>query len=81
MRQSAEILPFPARPVPEDPQARLDAALAALEEALAQQRLAVGEWRGQISTLHDSMIGLGASLTTYRDSLDAVGEQVAVLQG
>lgn len=88
---SADILPFPQRkpaatgfgerqaPLLEDPQARLQAALAALDAALEKQRVAVSDWRGAMGALQGSVAGLGESLTTYQTAMGALGEKVATL--
>jgi len=78
---SATIIAFPrakAAPVAAapDPQLRLQRALAALEQALAEQRSAVAQWQQSLGALRGSVRGLGASLTQYRDRLGGVAEGV-----
>jgi hypothetical protein len=81
-RSSAEIIPFPARPARverQDPQARLNQALAALDAALARQRAAVSGWQGAIRALHRSVSGLDGNLARYQQSLAALEGQVGTL--
>jgi len=84
-RPTAEIIAFPARPAPavemlaEDPQERLQRALAALDAALASQRAAMKSWRESISDLKGSMQGLGSTLAGYHDTLGQLGTRVTAL--
>jgi len=73
-RSSATILEFP-RP-PEDPQARLRRALAALDRAMAEQRQAVAQWRDSLAALKVSVEGLGQSLGLYQSRLVTLAESV-----
>ena len=65
----AAILVFPARP--ED---RLRLAFRRLDEALAEQRAAVGAWRREIGGLAEATSRLGGSLHAFRDNLQALAE-------
>ncbi|MFN3447052.1 MAG: hypothetical protein ACK44F_00005 [Roseococcus sp.] len=67
---SAEILPFPVRP-PRSDEARLRAALAALDAALAEQRQAIAEFRDSLGQLGGAVAGLEASLDHYAGTLTA----------
>ena len=78
MSASADIIPFPARPVPAGsagaraPAAddgRLGRALAKLDLALAEQRAAVAAWQDGLVTLGGSLAGLDGSLRRYGNRL------------
>lgn len=58
----------------EPPAARLKAALAMLDTALAEQRQAVADWRNALEALNGSVHGLGRSLSDYRDRLQAIAD-------
>lgn len=85
---SAQIIAFPARPLPQpapdllsapshDPGAqRLAQAAAALQAALAAQRAAVAEWRESLRHLRATVTGLHGSLTTYAARLDGLQGEV-----
>ncbi len=60
----ATIISFPERA--ED---RLRHALRRLDEALAEQRQAVGAWRGELGNLADATTQLDGSLSAFRDNL------------
>jgi hypothetical protein len=68
--------PGAAVPAAENPQERLTRALAALEDALAQQRSAIAEWRQSMGVLRGSVQGLGQSLGSYRAKLGQLALQV-----
>ena len=87
--QTAVIIPFPVRhkspaPAPQavvvvdenDPQARLAAALAKLNEALNAQKKAVADWRDSLGSLKGSVQGLHGSLSTYNEKLGELGAGV-----
>ncbi len=90
--QSASIIKFPTRRAPaaetaalppgDDPAARdegarrLQAALAALEQAIAGQREAVARWRGALGSLGTSVQGLHTSLQDYGDRLGTLRGQL-----
>jgi hypothetical protein len=79
---TAKIIPFPTRPVAppvETPHERLTRALATLNAALAEQRVAITAWRGALSELKTTATGLGESLQHYRGSLDVLEGGVAKL--
>ena len=70
-RPTATIVAFPGASttswVPaEDPHARLARALAALEQALADQRTVLTGWRDSLGALRGSMHGLGQSVGGYQ---------------
>jgi chromosome segregation ATPase len=65
---SAEILPFPARAARSD-EARLRAALMALDAALAEQRTAIADFRDSLGALDGAVAGLGQSLDHYAGAL------------
>lgn len=83
--RSAEIIPFPVRAsmaersLPREPD-RLGKALAALDGALTAQRRAIGDWCTALSDLREATRGLGESVQTYRDGLDALGTRVTALR-
>jgi hypothetical protein len=80
--QTAEIIPFPTRQVTQPvelPHERLARALATLNAALAEQRLAIAAWRGALAELKTTATGLGESLQQYRNSLGTLGDGVAAL--
>ena len=64
----ATIISFPARD--ED---RLRHALRRLDEALAEQREAVGAWRGELSSLATVTARLDGSLAAFRDKMQHLG--------
>ncbi len=79
---SAKIIPFPARVVAapvETPHERLVRALATLNAALAEQRVAIAAWRGALADLRTTATGLGESLQHYRGSLDVLEHGVGTL--
>lgn len=90
-RPTAEIIAFPAKPTPPDPepqtdpalpdnpQDRLRRALVALDAALATQRTAMKTWRESLADLKGSMQGLGTSLSGYQDTLGKLGTSVTAL--
>jgi uncharacterized coiled-coil protein SlyX len=61
----AELLAFPSRPAD-----RLRRALRRLEIAVAEQGVAVEEFRTDLSALSSAVAGLDASMQTYRDRLN-----------
>jgi hypothetical protein len=82
-QRSATIIEFPRmqtaappRAVAPEPRDRLQQALAALELALAEQRHAVARWRDSLGELRGSVQGLGDSLGTYQHRLGALAEGV-----
>jgi hypothetical protein len=81
--RTAEIIPFPVRspePAVLLPQDRLTRALASLNAALAEQRVAVAAWRDNLADLKASTGGLGESLEQYRTSLGNLGQGIETLQ-
>ncbi len=83
---SADIIPFPARPVREaqapaiTAQDRLAVALANLDQAMAEQRVAMAAWRGALDELKASARSLGDGLQRYRGTLNTLGADVAALR-
>jgi ABC-type transporter Mla subunit MlaD len=85
---TAEIIPFPGccvtvppsatDPAP-DGQVRLSQALASLDKAISEQRVAMGTWRAALDELRKTTQGLGLSMQRYRGSLDRLGAEVATL--
>ncbi len=74
---SAEIIAFPERPAAAED--RLRRALAALDRALADQRVAVATWRGALDDLRLAMAGLGGRMETYHGELGKLSDGVARL--
>lgn len=81
---SAEIIPFPARaPRPSD-QDRRDAdrlarALAGLDAALTEQRVAMAAWCNSLAALRDSTGRLGGSLARFGANLESLESDVTAL--
>ena len=67
----ADILPFPQKP--DD---RLRAALRLLDQALAEQKRAVVEFRVNLAALGGAVAGLETSMETYRGSLTQTSDGV-----
>lgn len=65
--------------LPQSPAERLRRALAALDDALLQQRQAVAEWRGSLGALRGSVGELGQSLHGYTNALAALNSRVSAL--
>src|SRR5262249_10798551 len=55
---------------------RLQRALQGLDQALADQRMAIAAWRRAIGELHSTVAGLGGSLERHRGSLDGLATRV-----
>ncbi len=72
------LAPVPARASADiqDPQQRLQRALAALDRAVADQRIAVAKWRDSLGQLRGSVQGLGQSLGRYNERLSFVAEEM-----
>lgn len=68
---SAEILPFPNRA-----EERLRAALAALDAALLEQKLAIAEFQEHLGALGGAVAGLEVSLRRYACELAATEADV-----
>src|SRR5579872_1833011 len=80
--ETARIIPFPVRrqaAALDEGQERLRRALEGLDNAIADQRVAVAAWRKALGELGSVMSGLGESLHRYRGNLDMLGERVAGL--
>lgn len=85
--RSADIIPFPTRPAAEavipteevTPEVRLARALASLQQALAEQRVAIAKWREVLGQLKTTTSGLHDSLQRYRTNLNKLGTSVADL--
>jgi hypothetical protein len=80
---TAQIIPFRPRRPPETHEPgneRLQRALAALNAAVEDQRVAVASWRGALTDLTKVVSGLGDSLQRYRSSLDGVAARVGSLR-
>jgi hypothetical protein len=78
---TAEIIPFPSRPKPEEPRPddRLARALASLTTAMMEQQAAIAAWRGALAELKETTSGLGESLRRYQISVGSLGDTVATL--
>lgn len=85
----AEIIPFPQRtaapvspslsaPTAEDAD-RVGRSVAALQHALAEQRLAIAAWQDALAQLRASTRRLGDGLGAYQRRLDALRGQVGTL--
>ncbi len=68
----ADILAFPHKP--ED---RLRAALRRLDDALAEQKIAFAEFRGNLAALGTAVSGLEGSVHDYQGALAATQQDVA----
>lgn len=68
----AEIVTFPRRP--DD---RLRLALRSLDEALAEQRAAVAEFRASLADLSEAVGGLDQGFAHYRAALDQAATETA----
>jgi hypothetical protein len=80
---SARVIPFPLRrppPASDDGSERLQRALAALNAAVENQRMAVAVWRGALAELGKTVNGLGGSLQRYRSNLDGLAVRVGALR-
>ena len=88
---TAEIIPFPARPItpavanpavnaPTQAEARLTLALAGLNNAVTTQRAAMAAWKAALGDLRTVTGRLGASLRTYNDSLGHLDARVKTLR-
>jgi chromosome segregation ATPase len=71
--RTAEIIMFPTTVD------RVARAMARLDDALAEQRVAVAAWRSTITDLHGAMGSLRASLATYESALSSVATRVDTL--
>jgi len=80
---TATIIPFPqpkATPQAEgDPQVRLQRALEALDLAVAEQRAAVAKWRASLGELRGTVQGLGQSVGAYHARLGTLADDVMAL--
>ena len=79
---TAQIIPFPQRrpPVQRDGTDRLQRAIAALEMAISNQRVAVAAWRSGLADLSKVVSGLGDGLQSCRGSLDGLAVRVDSLR-
>jgi hypothetical protein len=79
---TAQIIPFPLRqrPVQRDGAERLQRALATLDVAIANQRVAVAAWRSALADLSKVVSGLGDGLQRYRGNLDGLAVRVDALR-
>ncbi len=78
----AQIIAFPARPAPAAERAsavRLAAALADLQKALDDQKIAVAAWRESLANLKQSVTQLGGSMADYRQNLTTLATGVTQL--
>jgi hypothetical protein len=81
MLPTADIIPFPVRSKPADPQPedRLARALESLNRAITEQKAALTAWRGALGALKASTAGLGESLQRYQTNLGTLSGNVNVL--
>lgn len=63
----------------EDPQLRLQRAMAALDEAVTRQKAAIADWRASMSHLGSRVDGLGGALQGLRANLGGLQTQVSQL--
>jgi hypothetical protein len=84
--RTAVIIPFPVRPKPADcaseeraPEERLARALASLNQALAEQLVAIATWRDALGQLKGTANGLRGSLLTYQANLQTLGDSVSAV--
>jgi hypothetical protein len=79
---TAQVIPFPLRRplVQRDGNERLQRAIAALDSAIANQRVAVAAWRSALADLSKVVSGLGDGLQRYRGSLDGLAVRVDSLR-
>lgn len=88
-KTTAEIIPFPARapvaaaePVAADGgQERLRLALASLNAAVEEQRVAVAAWREALGSFRTATESLDAGIRGYRETLDRLGARITDLNG
>ncbi|HEY7581550.1 MAG TPA: hypothetical protein VH855_28470 [Acetobacteraceae bacterium] len=79
---TARVIPFPPRrpqATHEQTNERLTQALATLNAAIDNQRIAVAAWRGALADLGKVASGLGDSLQRYRSNLDGLAMRVGAL--
>jgi hypothetical protein len=79
---TAEIIPFPSCPKPEESRAddRLARALASLTAAMMEQQAAIAAWRGALGELKQTTSSLGESLQRYQVSLGSLSGSVSALE-
>ncbi len=83
----ARLSQAPAEPVVSNPesrardeqQERLTRALASLDAALAEQRIAMSGWRESLDHLRKATTGLGLSMQRYHRTLGKLGTDVSDL--
>jgi predicted ATPase with chaperone activity len=63
----------------DDQQERLSRALASLDAALAEQRVAMSGWRESLDHLRKATTGLGLSMQRYHRTLGKLGTDVSDL--
>jgi uncharacterized coiled-coil protein SlyX len=69
----------PAAETHEQGSERLERALAGLNAAIDNQRLAVASWRAALTDLSKVVSGLSGSLQRYRNNLDELAGRVGAL--
>ena len=81
-RPTADIIPFPVRaqPVETPPADRLARALASLNTAMAEQKVALAAWRESLAALQTTTSGLGESLQRYQTNLGTLSGNVNALR-
>jgi hypothetical protein len=83
MVPTADIIPFPMRlkPAEPEPKDRLTRALESLNTAMGEQKVALATWRGALDALQTSTSGLGESLQRYQSGLGTLAGNVEALHG
>jgi hypothetical protein len=81
IRPTTNVIPFPVRSKPAEPEPkdRLARALESLNAAMAEQKAALAAWRGALGALQTSTSGLGESLQRYQSSLGTLAGNVEAL--
>lgn len=76
----ATIIPFPCPDVKFAERERLRCAMFDLQNAVAEQKEAMSQWRFAMAELSIGVAGLGQSLSCYQDSLAGVDTQLGSLR-
>ena len=76
----ATVIPFPVASARVREQDRLRRALEALQDAVADQKRVLSDWRFAMAELGVGVAGLGHSLMSYQDGLSEVDAQLSGLR-
>ncbi len=76
---TAQIIPFPMQRMEQVGRERLDRSLARLQAATAEQEVAVAAWRAQLDHLRGRVGALGESFQDYQARLGAAKQGVDAL--